>query len=309
MDIGAELRELARNLYWTWQPEVIDVFRDLDPGLWREVNHNPAEFLSRLSSAALRERAGDLALDARINFAFHQLRAYLAAKRTWGAFHAGALRARPVAYFSAEFGLHESLPIYSGGLGVLSGDHLKSASDLGVPLVGVGLFYALGYFNQELTSDGWQEERYFQSDVNKLPLDRATDASGNPLRIELPTGTSTIHVGAWFARVGRNQLLLLDSEVEGNTEQDRALTSTLYSGDQRVRIRQELILGVGGMVALRALGIEPGVIHLNEGHSAFAVLEQARMLMQRDARAFRDVKEKVACLTRHRILAILATVG
>ncbi len=297
MDVAAELRELARNLYWTWRPEVIDLFRDLDPALWREVNHNPVEFLSRFSPETLQHRASELALDARINYAFHRLREYLAETHTWGAYHAATLNTRPVAYFSAEFGLHESLPIYSGGLGVLAGDHLKAASDLGVPLVGVGLFYAHGYFNQELGDDGWQRERYFESDVNRLPLDRAVDREGRPLRVTVRTRSSEINVGVWMAHVGRNRLLLLDSDVDGNSDEDRALTATLYGGDKRVRIHQELILGVGGVRALHAMGICPGVIHLNEGHSTFAVLELARMLMERDARPFRDVQETAAAMT------------
>ena len=156
MDILDRLHELGRNLYWTWHPEVIDLFRDLDPVLWRELNHNPMEFLSRLPRETLRERVDLLALDARISRAFHQMEYYLRAADTRGAWHAGSLRATPVAYFSAEFGLHESLPTYAGGLGVLAGDHLKSASDMGVPVVGIGLFYARGYFNQRLDANGWQ---------------------------------------------------------------------------------------------------------------------------------------------------------
>jgi len=297
VDIAAELRELARNLYWTWQPEIINVFRDLDPLLWRAVNHNTVDFLSRFSPPALRQKATELNLDARINYAFHRLRDYLNPKRTWGHVHAGPLRARPVAYFSAEFGLHESLPLYSGGLGVLAGDHLKSASDLGVPLVGVGLFYAQGYFNQVLADNGWQTERYFEADVDDLPLDRARAEDGTPLKVKVPTDGSEIVAGVWTAHVGRCRLILLDTDVEENSQQHRELTATLYGGDHRVRICQELILGVGGMRALGALGIRPSVLHLNEGHSAFAALELARELMERDERPFADVMESAAART------------
>ena len=297
MDIAAELRELARNLYWTWRPDIIDIFRDLDPVLWREVDHNPVEFLARLPVDELKTRAADLALATRVNYAFHRLREYEQATHTWGSFHAGRLYAFPVAYFSAEFGLHESLPIYSGGLGVLAGDHLKSASDLGVPLVGVGLFYAQGYFNQRLDENGWQTEHYFESDVNRLPLDRAMDGEGRPLRVTVDTEDGEIFAGIWTARVGRNRLVLLDSDVEGNSIEDRDLTATLYGGDNSVRIRQELILGVGGLRALAALGITPGVIHLNEGHSAFAVLELCRMLMHTEARPFQQVRERASSMT------------
>ena len=291
------LRELGRNLYWTWHPEVVEIFRDLNPPLWRQVNHNPVDFLMRLPEGMLQEKAADLALEARIGYAFHGLRNYQEAHDTWAARHAGLLRANPVAYFSAEFGLHESLPTYAGGLGVLAGDHLKAASDLGLPLVGVGLFYAKGYFNQALDANGRQHENYFASDVNLLPLEQATDEQGRRLRITLTTGSSVLRVEVWTARVGRCRLILLDTNVNGNTDEDRALTAQLYGGDVRVRIRQELVLGVGGMQTLDAMGIRPGVVHLNEGHSAFAILELARYLMEREGRTFQDVKERVAAKT------------
>ncbi len=297
MPLADRLRELARNLYWTWHPELIEIFRDLDPDLWREVDHNPVEFLSRMDGDALEEKAAALALDARISQAFHQMQDYMAATDTWGARHAGPLYAAPVAYFSAEFGLHESLPIYSGGLGVLAGDHLKSASDLCVPLIGVGLFYAEGYFRQRLDESGWQHEEYSVSDVEKLPLDRARDDDGNLLRVSVHTRESEIRAAIWFAQVGRGRLLLLDTNVEGNSEDDRRLTSQLYGGGQWERIRQELVLGVGGLRALNAMGIRPGVIHLNEGHSAFAVLEMARQVMEGEGRDFGDVRERVAART------------
>ncbi len=297
MDLPERLRELARNLYWTWHPELIEIFRDLDPVLWRDVNHNPVAFLDGFPDDTLRKKAGELALDARISQAFHQMQDYLQSRTTWGAWQAGPLKARPVAYFSAEFGLHESVPLYSGGLGVLAGDHLKGASDLGVPLVGVGLFYAEGYFSQRLDENGWQHEAYPVSDVDLLPLDRARDEEGNQLGVTVRTRDSEIRAGIWTARVGYNRLLLLDTNVEGNSEEDRSLTATLYGGDRRVRIRQELVLGVGGVRALQAMGICPGVIHLNEGHSAFAVLEMARSLMQRDGRTFDQVREPASTMT------------
>ncbi len=297
MDIAADLRKLSRNLYWTWQPEIIDVFRDLDPILWREVNHNPYEFISRLPEEKLQERAANLALDARINCAFHQLRDYTQETNTWGDIHASPLKGRPVAYFSAEFGLHESLPLYSGGLGVLAGDHLKSASDLGIPIVGIGLFYAQGYFNQWLDENGWQQEEYLKSDVDDLPMHRLTDSDGAPLKVQVETRESNINVAVWAADVGRNRLLLLDSNLEENRPEDRQLTANLYGGDQTVRIRQELILGVGGMRTLQALDIKPGVLHLNEGHSAFAVIELANQIMQREKRSFSEVKNRISSRT------------
>jgi starch phosphorylase len=298
MNLTDRLQELARNLYWTWHPDVIEIFRDLDPSLWREVNHNPVEFLDRLPEGEELEKVAEkLALEARITHAFHRLREYLEDKNTWGAAHGGPLRAFPVAYFSAEFGLHESMPIYSGGLGVLAGDHLKAASDLGIPLIGIGLFYAEGYFEQSLDSNGWQQEDYSASDPKKLPLLPVRDDDGKELRVRVETPSSDLCARIWTARVGRTRLLLLDTNVDENSEEDRKLTAQLYGGDQRTRIRQELILGVGGMRALEKMDIHPGVIHLNEGHCAFASLEMARRYMVRENRSFEEVKERAALRT------------
>ncbi len=294
MDIAERLRELARNLYWTWRPELIEIFRDLDPDLFRRTNHNPVEFLSQLEAETLQQRAWELALEARISRAFHQMHAYLEARDTWAHTHAAPLRVHPVAYFSAEFGLHESLPIYSGGLGVLAGDHIKAASDLGLPLVGVGLFYAKGYFHQRLDENGSQREEYFSANVDELPLDRATDADGNRIHVRVECGDETICAGVRTARVGRCRLILLDTQVEENDQRHRDLTDRLYESDPEMRLRQELLLGVGGLRALEAMGIEPGAIHMNEGHSALAVLEMARCVMLRDGRSFHEVAEQIA---------------
>jgi starch phosphorylase len=191
-----------------------------------------------------------------------------------------------VAYFSAEFGLHESLPIYSGGLGVLAGDHVKSASDLDIPLVGVGLFYGQGYFRQWLDRTGWQHEEYLPTDVSQLPMEPAIGKNGQPVTIRIETRGASIAAKVWRVKVGRIDLLLLDSNVDGNTPEDRELTSRLYGGDGRVRVRQELLLGVGGFRALKAMGITPGVLHLNEGHSGFAVLEAIRSRMEEEGVGF-----------------------
>lgn len=294
MNVPDRLRELACNLYWTWNPDLIAIFRDLDPDLWRDVGHNPVEMLDRITPEAIQERTTELALEARISQAFHRMRDYLESVGTWGSRHAGPLRARPVAYFSAEFGLHESLPIYSGGLGVLAGDHLKVASDLDVPLIGVGLFYAKGYFHQRLDPTGWQQEEYFSADLEKLPLQWARDADGSPLRVSVRTRSGEIHAGVRTAQVGRNRLILLDSNVEENDPEHRQLTAELYGGDERTRIRQELLLGVGGLRALQAMGYCAGVIHCNEGHSTLAILELARRMMQAEGRTFEQVRERVA---------------
>ncbi len=268
-----KLRELARNLWWVWQPNVIALFRELDPALWRKVDHNSVEFLKRLPPEQLERRAAEMALDSRIDYAFRRLAEYLKDTDSWGAVHASILRSRPVAYFSAEFGLHESLPIYSGGLGVLAGDHLKSASDLGIPLIGIGLLYAQGYFRQTLDMDGWQQELYLNTDMELLPIESVRGKDGQPLFIAIETASGVLRARVWRVGVGRTTLLLLDSNVPENSESDRALTARLYGGDARVRIRQELLLGVGGVRALHALEIHPSVLHLNEGHSAFATLE------------------------------------
>jgi starch phosphorylase len=272
------LGALAQNLWWSWDPDTTSLFRELDPVLWRTLDNNPVALLQQISVERLEERASQLALHSRINYAYRRLQEYLNSRHTWGSRHAGVLWARPVAYFSAEFGIHESLPIYSGGLGILAGDHIKSASDLGVPLIGVGLYYDQGYFRQRLDRDGWQHEDYIDVDHRSLPM-RPALAQGVPVTVSVETRTGTISARVWQLAIGRNILLLLDSNVEGNQPEDRELTSRLYGGDDRVRIRQELLLGVGGVRALAALGIAPGVLHLNEGHSAFAPLEVVRQRM------------------------------
>jgi glycogen phosphorylase len=272
------LSALAQNLWWSWDPDTTSLFREIDPVLWRTLGNNPVALLQQIPIDTLEERASQLALHSRINYAYRRLQEYLQSQHTWGARHAGVLWARPVAYFSAEFGIHESLPIYSGGLGILAGDHIKSASDLGIPLVGVGLYYDQGYFRQHLDRDGWQHEDYLDLDHRTLPIKPAVN-QGVPVTVSIETRTGTIMARVWELAVGRNTLLLLDSNVDGNQPEDRELTARLYGGDDRVRIRQELLLGVGGVRALAALGISPGVLHLNEGHSAFAPLELVRQRM------------------------------
>ena len=285
---------LARNLWWSWDHDSAGLFLDLNPVRWSQLNHNPVSLLGEFPLAKLETRAAELVLHSRINYAYRRLREYLEAERTWGARHAGVLRTRPVAYFSAEFGLHESLPIYSGGLGVLSGDHIKSASGLGVPLVAVGLLYSQGYFRQRLGRNGWQHEEYLETDVNHLPMEVAIGKNGRPVVVQIETRRGSIRAKVWRVEVGRCDLFLLDSDVEGNAPEDRELTSRLYGGDRRVRIRQELLLGVGGLRALKEMGIAPGVLHLNEGHSGFAVLEAIRMRMEDEGLTFERAVPRVS---------------
>ena len=292
-----KLRELARNLWWTWQPNVISLFRELDPVLWRATDHNPIEFLKKIPAEELERLAAEVALHSRIDYAFRRLSEYLKNTDSWGNLHASTLKTRPVAYFSAEFGLHESLPIYSGGLGVLAGDHLKSVSDLGIPLIGIGLLYAEGYFRQALDTNGWQTESYSDNNPELLPIEPALGLDGQPIRISIDTRAGVLHARVWRAEVGRTALLLLDSKVEENSESDQALTSRLYGGDARVRIRQELLLGVGGVRAIQAFGIHPSVLHLNEGHSAFAGLEMTRSMMETEGMPFGEASRAVARMT------------
>ena len=285
---------LARNLWWSWDNDSTSLFRDLDPPRWRQLHHNPISLLAEIPLPALERRARDLVLHSRVNYAYRRHMEYLNADRTWGAMHAGVLRPRPVAYFSAEFGLHESVPVYSGGLGVLAGDHIKSASDLDIPLVGVGLFYGQGYFRQHLDANGWQREDYLESDVSQLPMEPAIGKNGQPVTVEIETRRGSIRAKVWRVKVGRCDLLLLDSNVDGNAPEDRELTSRLYGGDARVRVRQELLLGVGGFRALKAMGITPGVLHLNEGHSGFAVLEAIGSRMWDEGMDFDRAAQRVS---------------
>jgi glycogen phosphorylase len=292
--VQERLWSLARNMWWSWDQDSTALFRDLDPERWMKSNHNPISLLSEIPLAGIEKRADELGLHSRINYAYRRHCEYLEADRTWGARHAGVLRPLPVAYFSAEFGIHESIPVYSGGLGILAGDHIKSASDLGIPLVGVGLFYKQGYFRQRLDTNGWQQEEYIPNDVNQLPMEPAIGANGEAISVQIETRSGFIRARVWRVKVGRVSLLLLDSNVEGNAPEDRELTSRLYGGDGRIRIRQELLLGVGGFRALRAMGITPGVLHLNEGHSGFAVLEAIHNRMHEEGLSFDEAVPRVS---------------
>jgi starch phosphorylase len=288
-----KLRELARNLWWSWQPDIRALFRELDPATWSAAYHNPVALLQRVSEDEIVRRIRDLELQTRIDQAHRRLLEYLEGGGSWGTTHAGPLRAHPVAYFSAEFGIHQSLPVYSGGLGVLAGDHLKSMSDLGVPVVGVGLLYHQGYVHQLLDENGWQQDLYEPIGSAELPADPVLDARGEPVRVAVELPGRAVRLRIWHVEVGRSRLLLLDARDDANSPEDRELTARLYGGDQETRIQQEILLGVGGFRALGALGVHPSVLHLNEGHSAFALLEWARHLVEREgldpADALRDV--------------------
>lgn len=301
-DLYGKLWALANNLWWSWHPEVDQLFRDLDPIRWRQLDHNPVALLRELTPERLADRASELVLHSRINYAYRKLQEYLSDSQTWAATNAGVLGSKPVAYFSAEFGIHESVPIYSGGLGVLAGDHVKSASGLGVPLVAVGLYYSHGYFRQHLDDEGYQGEDYFETTIENLPMRPALDPKGNPITVSIETRNGSLLAKVWLMHIGRVRLYLLDCNVDGNKPEDRELTSRLYGGDQRTRVRQELVLGVGGVKALAAIGIDPGAYHLNEGHSAFGALQVVKQMMDNDGMQFESACRKVArmtCFTTH----------
>ena len=277
---GDELRHtlerLAGNLAFSWLPAVRDLFRDLDPAGWDESDHNPVVLLAGLSADRFERKAEDGEFVGRVTHAEQVVQEELTGTTWWSEHHSGDDFL--VAYFSTEFALDESLPTYSGGLGVLAGDHLKSASELGVPLIGVGLFYDRGYFRQTLDESGWQQERYPLNDPTRLPLTLERRPTGEPLRLHLELAGEPVAVQVWRADVGRTRLYLLDTNLEDNSEPARGITDRLYGGDREHRIRQEVVLGVGGVRALRALGVAPTVFHMNEGHSAFLAVERLREL-------------------------------
>ncbi len=284
------LRQLAYNVWWSWNPAATDLFRRLDIDLWRRIGHNPVAMLWQISQERLEQAARDDAYIAQLCRVMDSFYVYMNS-RTWFDENHGAERGKLVAYFSAEFGLHESMPIYSGGLGVLAGDHLKSASDMGIPLVAVGLAYRQGYFTQQLTEDGWQLESYPVYDLHQMPAMPVNDAQGNQLKVTIPLGAVTLTAGIWLAQIGRIRLYLLDADLPENTPDLRAVTARLYGGDSQMRIRQEILLGIGGLRALRAVGINPTVCHMNEGHAAFLSLERVRQAMRESGLTYREARE------------------
>jgi starch phosphorylase len=276
----SRLGRLAYNLWWTWTPGAQRLFQRIDKEIWECTNHNPIRFLRQVDSKKLIAVTKDryyLEFYDRIFKAFDQ---YMENGNTWFSKTYPERRTRPIVYFSSEFGLHETLPIYAGGLGVLSGDHLKGASDLGLPLVAVGFLYTMGYFSQRITEDGWQESSNIRLDFDELPIAPLLESNGKPVTISVDLAGREVLARLWEIHVGRIPLYLLDTNVEGNSPTDRELTSRLYSSDLDLKISQEIILGIGGVRALRTLGYNPSVWHMNEGHSAFLALERARELVE-----------------------------
>lgn len=305
-DLNSELPDelsflgtLSGNFYWSWNEECVRLFRDIDATVWDQCEQNPRRFLSVVKPVRLWQKASDESYLKRLQDAKSRFENYLEAPTRE---IVGFDESRPIAYFCAEYGIHSSLPIYSGGLGILAGDHLKSASDLKLPLVAVGLIYRYGYFRQKVAHDGWQKESYTDSFENDLALEPVMDGDGNSLRIMIHMRGREVHARAWLARTGRISLYLLDTNVPENEDVDRLVTGHLYGGDSETRIVQEKILGIGGVRLLRKLGIAPGVFHLNEGHSAFLTLELAReILASSDSATFVDaislVREKCVFTT------------
>lgn len=286
------LGELAYDLWWSWHNEARQVFRMMDYELWRSTAHNPVRMLWSIPRARLEQLANDPAFLSAYDRALRGLDGAHAKGGTWLAEKYPDVIDRPIAYFSAEFALHQSLPLYAGGLGVLAGDHCKEASDLGVPLVGVGFMYPQGYFHQRVSSEGWQEEVYERLDWRDAPIEWATNSEGKPCVTAVPLGDRTVLVALWRVLVGRVQLYLLDTDLAENAPWDRELSARLYGGDRETRLQQEIILGIGGVRALRALGINPSVWHLNEGHAAFVVLQRIRELVER-GQTFDEALEEV----------------
>ena len=257
------------------------MFRSLDYTLWRATAHNPVRMLGAIPHEKLEAAAADAEFLQRYDRALAALDNARAARNTWWTTRHPHLSGQSIAYFSAEFALHQSLPIYAGGLGVLAGDHCKEASDLGVPLIGVGFMYPQGYFHQQVSAEGWQEERYERLNWADAPVEPATTPEGKPCVTAVPLGDRTVLVAVWRVRIGRVTLYLLDTDLEENAPWDRELSARLYGGDRETRVQQEIILGIGGVRALRALGSKPAVFHLNEGHAAFVVLQRIHDLIER----------------------------
>jgi starch phosphorylase len=287
------LQVLAANYRWTWDHDTRDLFRAVDKGLWEASDHNPIAFLYSIPAERLDKLSKDRLFLERLQKCAKSLDDYLAERPWFDRTYPEEAGKTLVAYFCAEFGVSEGLPIYSGGLGILAGDHLKAASDLGIPLVAVGLLYAKGYFRQRLSQDGWQQEVYPQYDFYQMPLELIEDPNGEPVKVEVEFPDRTVSVQVWRAMVGRVALYLLDSNLMENMPLDQGITDTLYGGDEDMRIRQEMILGIGGMKALRAIGIRPTVCHMNEGHAAFLALERIRQFMVDQGCDFRTARQVI----------------
>jgi starch phosphorylase len=290
------LRTLAMNLWWAWNTEAQELFRRLDPALWRRLEQNPIKLLNTINQNRLREAAADDAFLAHLERVQDMLE-YDMTSKTWFEDRYPELKDKRIAYISAEFGVHECLPQYSGGLGILAGDLLKSASDLGVPVVGVSLLYRYGYFHQHLSNDGWQFEEYPPLDLPNMPISLLYEEDGQPRKVTIDVEERQVKAQIWQLQVGRVPLYLLDTYLPENKPEDREITGKLYGGDQEMRIRQEIVLGIGGLRALEAVGCRPDILHMNEGHCAFAAIERLRRLVEEGGLSLAEAKEAVTAGT------------
>ena len=286
----AELNTIVYNLWWAWTPDALELIRRVDRDLWEASNNNPVAMLGMVSQERWQQLADDESFHQHLERVMGAFQEYMDGE-TWFDRTYPEAKGSVIAYFSLEYGLSEALPIYAGGLGVLAGDHLKSASDMGVPICGIGLLYQVGYFRQYLNADGWQQEAYTENDFHNLCVERVMGEDGGQLCIRIPADDRQLTALVWRVNVGRIPLYLLDTNTEENTPEDRAVTHRLYGGDGETRIRQEILLGVGGIQALECLGISPSVYHMNEGHAAFLALERARRAMTQDGLSFDEAVE------------------
>ncbi|MGE4283751.1 MAG: alpha-glucan family phosphorylase [Clostridia bacterium] len=291
------LNDLAYNLWWSWNTHILEAFKEIDPELWSDVNENPAVFIQQVSSKKLEKASNDPNYLQKYADFISEFDAYMNSKDTWFDKNHPPMTNNAIAYFSAEYGLHPTLPIYSGGLGVLSGDYCKSASDLGLPFIAIGLLYKKGYFIQHINHEGWQEAKFLWHNVSELPVISTKDQEGNQIIIAIDFPGRIVYAKIFEIHVGRIKIYMLDTDIPDNNSEDRHITSTLYGGDQEMRISQEIILGIGGIKMLDALGIQPKAYHLNEGHSAFCTLELMRKLIQNEGLAFHSAREVVAAST------------
>lgn len=273
--LAVQLRQLSRNLWWVWNPDAQLIFKELSPLVWERSNHNAVSVFREISQNELRSRLLEPDFARIVRHVIAEFHSYMEQKKTWSEQYLPDFK-QPVAYFSAEYGMHESVPVYSGGLGILSGDHIKSASDLGLPFIGIGLFYRHGYFQQRIGPDGWQQELYPMNDPENLPIELVERPEGGRLLNSVEIGHSVVYFQTWKIQVGRAPLYLLDTNLPENDTHFQGLTAHVYGGDIDTRIGQEIMLGIGGVRLLRSLGIQPSVYHMNEGHSAFLVLELFR---------------------------------
>ena len=284
------LYKLANNLLWSWDPQTRDLFEKIDADIWDKVAHNPIKLFNELDDDKIKKLFDDEEFSERFDRANQRFLKYFV-NNSWYKTNYPDDNNLKIAYFSAEFGLTECVRIYSGGLGVLSGDHIKSASDLGIPLIGVGLLYSKGYFQQALDKEGWQKEFYIVEDFKKLPLELQVDENNNPVRVKIEIAGENVFIQVWKLEVGRISLYLLDTDIELNSKQNREITETLYGGDIETRIRQEIVMGIGGIRVLEALNIHPNVCHMNEGHSAFLSLERTKIGMEKYGLNFIEAKK------------------